>query len=305
VKLATMGKELRKHPRRAIDCELAISWQDSHGDVRSLRARGLDLSDSGARIETTEAIEVGSCVYVRAEEYGIAGSAHIRHATRRGSKYVIGLELHELSAEPGRAEGRFVDFYSLLQIGPGAEQETIQRVYRMLVARYHPDNAHTGNLEKFLLLRRAYETLSDPQKRAAYDSEYHLRQEQPIAVFELREFLEGIDAEANRRLGMLTLLYSRRRMDTDRPGLSLLELERLMAIPREHLTFTVWFLKEKSYLRVGANSDYQITAEGVEFLERHIPSNRTIHRLLAAAETDIGGPAAGSPSAARDEEVPE
>jgi hypothetical protein len=296
-----MGKELRKHPRRAIDCELAISWQDGQGDVRSVRARGLDLSDSGARIESAEPIELGSCVYVRAEEYGIAGSAHIRHVTRRGAKYIIGLELHEVRAEFGRAEGRFVDYYALMQIGPAAEHETIQRIFRMLVARYHPDNVHTGNLEKFLLLRRAYETLSDPNKRAAYDSEYHLRQEQPIAIFELKEFLEGIDAEANRRLGLLTLLYSRRRMDTDRPGLSLLELERMMAIPREHLTFTVWFLREKNYLRVGGSSDYQITADGVEFLERHVPSNRTVHRLLAAAETDIRSTAAGSESEAGDE----
>ncbi len=33
----------------------------------------------------------------------------------------------------------FIDYYELLQISPNAEPQTIQRVYRMLAARYHPD----------------------------------------------------------------------------------------------------------------------------------------------------------------------
>ena len=62
------------------------------------------------------------------------------------------------------SNGRFVDYYELMQISPNAELDTVQRVFRMLVARYHPDNPHTGDINKFLLLRQAYETLSDPQK---------------------------------------------------------------------------------------------------------------------------------------------
>ena len=33
----------------------------------------------------------------------------------------------------------FIDYYELLQISSNAEPETIQRVYHMLAARYHPD----------------------------------------------------------------------------------------------------------------------------------------------------------------------
>ena len=37
-----------------------------------------------------------------------------------------------------------VNYYDLLQINPRAEVETIERVYRIMAARYHPDNQQTG-----------------------------------------------------------------------------------------------------------------------------------------------------------------
>jgi curved DNA-binding protein CbpA len=43
-----------------------------------------------------------------------------------------------------QTQGKFVDYYDLLQISPKAELETIRRVYKMLVARLHPDNADTA-----------------------------------------------------------------------------------------------------------------------------------------------------------------
>ena len=49
-------------------------------------------------------------------------------------------------------ETETLDYYELLEISPQATQETIHRVYRYLAARYHPDSAGTGNLEKFAQL---------------------------------------------------------------------------------------------------------------------------------------------------------
>src|SRR6516164_697655 len=102
-----------------------------------------------------------------------------------------------------QASGSFVDYYELMQISPNAEAETIQRVYRMLAGRYHPDNTNTGDMERFLRLNEAYQVLSDPQARAEYDADYRAQRLEPIEVFNLREFAVGIDGEGNRRMGLL------------------------------------------------------------------------------------------------------
>lgn len=177
------------------------------------------------------------------------------------------------------------DYYELLQISPNAEAETIHRVYRLLAARYHPDNPHTGDMEMFVKLREAFEVLSDPERRAAYNEQLQVQHAKPLPIFELKDFVVGIEAEANRRLGVLCLLYNRRRSQPDKPSLSLLDLESLTALPREHLEFTIWYLKEKGYVRRDdTSSDYTITSEGVDWVESKTTSNRIVYRLLKSPE---------------------
>ena len=89
----------------------------------------------------------------------------------------------------------FVDYYEMMQISPNAELATIQRVYRLLAARYHPDNPETGNTDQFVLLQKAYQVLSDPEARAQYDSALAQQTAGPMPVFEMKEFVVGIDAE--------------------------------------------------------------------------------------------------------------
>jgi len=42
----------------------------------------------------------------------------------------------------------FIDYYEILQLNQRADQETMDRVYRFLAKRYHPDNQNTGDPEK-------------------------------------------------------------------------------------------------------------------------------------------------------------
>ncbi len=45
-----------------------------------------------------------------------------------------------------------VDYYETLQISPNADADTVQRVFRMLAQRFHPDNKETGNADRFRAL---------------------------------------------------------------------------------------------------------------------------------------------------------
>ena len=56
----------------------------------------------------------------------------------------------------------FRDLYEDLQLSPNASAETVERVYRLLAKRYHPDNQDTGNAQKFSEVHAAYELLTDP-----------------------------------------------------------------------------------------------------------------------------------------------
>ncbi len=67
------------------------------------------------------------------------------------------------------------DYYEVLQIHRNASELEIKKTYRKLAFQYHPDK-NPGDAEaeeKFKELTEAYEVLSDPQKRAAYDQFGH------------------------------------------------------------------------------------------------------------------------------------
>ena len=178
----------------------------------------------------------------------------------------------------------FIDYYQLLQVSPTAELETIQRVFRLLASRYHPENPHTGDAGRFQRLTRAYEILSKRETRAAYDVAHQLHIAQPLKVFELREFAPGIDGERNRRMGILCILFNRRRSNLKAPGLSILDLENQTGFPREHLQFTLWCLKESELIRQNETTDFAITGQGVDYLEKNLPSNQILYEMMKATE---------------------
>merc|ERR1719324_2250271 len=58
-------------------------------------------------------------------------------------------------------------FYKLLEVDKNASDSDIKKAYRKLAIKHHPDKG--GDPETFKEITRAYEVLSDSEKRAKYD----------------------------------------------------------------------------------------------------------------------------------------
>src|SRR5499427_2338978 len=113
------------------------------------------------------------------------------------------------------------DHYETLQISPNADADTVQRVFRLLAQRFHPDNKDTGNEAKFRQLQEAYSILSVPDKRAQYDVHHQaLRRERWRFVANSASGDTDVEQEMQLRSTVLEILYARRRAEPGTPAFS-------------------------------------------------------------------------------------
>jgi curved DNA-binding protein CbpA len=267
------------HP---VEGSYSVTWALPGGFAGSAEVCAVDQSDHGMRIDSPEDIPVGQQVFIHGSDLS-GRHAVVCHCTAFGERFHIGLEFGEETKAGFERQSvkEDSDYYEVLQINPKAESDTVHRVYRLMAMRFHPDNPETGNLETFLQLKRAFEVLSDPEQRATYDASRASQQSGPLPVFELRDFVDGVQGEVNRRLGVLCLLYNRRRTDPDHPGISLLDLETRMGFPREYLNFTMWYLRSKNFVTAADNSDYALTADGADYVETHTSESEPLSKLIS------------------------
>ncbi|NCO65418.1 MAG: hypothetical protein COW32_06245 [Candidatus Aquicultor secundus] len=85
-----------------------------------------------------------------------------------------------------------VDYYKILEVDPEASKEVIDKAYRALSLKYHPDKHPDEHKEaatrKWLEIRKAYEVISNDKERAAYND---IRKRETIDLF-LNEGLLGL-----------------------------------------------------------------------------------------------------------------
>lgn len=88
------------------------------------------------------------------------------------------------------------DYYAILGLAPDATTEQIKAAYRRLAAQFHPDRSGADTTAQFQEIQRAYEVLSSPDKRRAFDAGGN--PDNQVATY-----ADSVDAEAQRGLQQL------------------------------------------------------------------------------------------------------
>jgi curved DNA-binding protein CbpA len=182
-------------------------------------------------------------------------------------------------------EEKGLDYYEVLQVSTSAEPETISRVFRLLAQRFHPDNQTSGNEERFRVILEAYNVLSNPEKRAQYDIGHEQQRKDRWRLVATGAQIENdFEMEQIARLSVLEVLYTKRRLEQHEAAIYLMELEKLIGRPREHLEFTIWYLVQKKLIQYDDNSRLILTVEGAEYLEQTYQVKLQQKRLPASSE---------------------
>lgn len=158
----------------------------------------------------------------------------------------------------------FVDYYEILELSPNANTETIERIFRYMASRYHPDICGENSKKRFNQMVTAYNKLRDPVSRAKYDA---LHRKQQIAKAELINGSEAAGDDCVDRFRLLTLFYAQRRQDMRNPGVGTMKLSQILGCPMEVLEFHVWYFREKGWVGREENGLLAITAAGVDEIE--------------------------------------
>jgi curved DNA-binding protein len=159
------------------------------------------------------------------------------------------------------------DYYEDLKISPNADSETIDRVFRLLAKRYHPDNQVTGNADAFNRISTAYKVLADIEKRASYDAQYEALRTKKWKASELGSSTRSSQNDELLRKRILSILYIERRNDATNSGVGIWRIEQLIGLPEKILEFHVWYMKEKGWIQRTDTGGYAITVAGVDAVE--------------------------------------
>ena len=162
----------------------------------------------------------------------------------------------------------FVDYYELLQLSPNADTETIERIFRHLAKKFHPDNTESADTDRFYQIVEAHRTLSDPETRAGYDVKYQDYWNRKWRLASEASDSSAFSNDQVTRERLLSLLYVQRRRTMNSPGLGEYAMARLLSSPPELMEFHLWYLKAKGWVERLQTGLLAITAAGVDQVEQ-------------------------------------
>ena len=284
-------EERRRRSRlpAAASMEIQLWLELTTGKWQKVPARVENFSQNGLGVLAPVELRVGQTVLVEGVPASVASGPGrpqgvVMWATPVEKLFRAGISFHaHATTNPPEQE---LDLYEFMQIHPKAEPETVHRVYRILAARYHPDNQETGGEELFKALVRAYRVLADPVQRAAYDVERTHAEKKQWRIFNSQTASGGVEAEKEKRHGILSMLYLKRMREADQPGVPIQEMEEMLGIPREHLEFTIWYLKEQGFIVRNDSGRFTITVKGVDRAEELGAAPAPASSLLQLEPTD-------------------
>ena len=287
----SQASERRRKPRQKALRGTEPLWVTLHsvpGADGEVRAKVIDVSDNGIGVELACAIQENAFIVVQGLPGASSGpsgriGARVVRCVATSEGFHAGLTYEEKRERSAQSDESIPDYYEVLQISPNADPDMIHRVYRLLAQRYHPDNTETGDERAFRQLTDAYKVLSEPEKRAAYDVNLHTYRQMRWRIFDQKLAISSKTAEKSKRRGILDLLYTARRNQPANPHMTLHELEDLLGCPREHLEFSLWYLKENGLVMRSDNGRFMITAKGVDWAEAEEAAEVRMDRMLPAA----------------------
>lgn len=303
--MASSVIDRRTRPRNPLTgATFRVSYEIQFGVEQVLQAALTDFHEEGCGLEVVVDLPVGMPVKVEGKLAEAAGGAEVSTKAfvswsrpTAESTFRVGVQF----AEPLRQHSKkndalwkeqSEDLYELLQISPNADFDTIQRIYRLLAQRFHPDNSETADSDMFRRVLDAYKILSDPEKRAAYDSQYKTVRERRWRIFDQDKAMRGVKGEKAKRDGIMGLLYTKRINEPAAPAMDAREFETLLGVPREHLEFCLWYLREQGFITRSDNGRYAITVKGVDQAEQSDVSWIKADHMIEAA------PGSGEPQGA-------
>lgn len=171
------------------------------------------------------------------------------------------------------------NYYEILELSANANQDTIERMFRYLATKHHPDSG--GDKEKFSFLVKAFENLRDPVSRATYDAQLQQQQQDNARLV---EHARQAGPDTADRHELLCLFYARRRQNENSPAIGMMTIEKMMNLPAEVLNFHLWYFREKGWVQREENGGLSITAEGVDRVEASEMAMNNHLRIEASSE---------------------